>query len=54
VLVVEVDVVGAEPPQRRVAGLVHVRGVAADAEERTLLAAHVPELRREDDLVAAV
>src|SRR4051794_24525989 len=45
VLVVEVDGVHAEALERRLARLAHVAGVAADAEELAVLAAHVAELR---------
>src|SRR4051794_34045164 len=51
VLVVEVDVVDAEPAQRRVAGLADILRTAVDP-----LSVAVPperELRREHDLVAA-
>ena len=53
VLVVEVDVVDAEPLQRGVARLAHVLRLAVDAEEAAVLAALVAELRGEHDLVAA-
>ena len=53
VLVVEVDVVDAEPRQRRVARAADVVGLAVDAEEAAVLAALVAELGREHDLVAA-
>ena len=53
-LVVEIDVIDAEALQRRVARLAHVVGLPADAEERAVVAAHVAELRRQHDLVAAV
>ena len=53
VLVVEIDVVDAEPLEARVAGLPDVVGVAANAEALAVLAADVAELRREHDLVAA-
>ena len=52
VLVVDVDVVGAEPLQRSVAGGEDVLAVAADAQSLALLGADVPELRREHDFVA--
>src|SRR2546422_459018 len=53
VLVVEVDVVDSEPPQRSVARLAHVFRLAAHAEEGPVLAADVPELGRDHHLVAA-
>ena len=53
VLVVEVDRVDAEALQRRLAGRADVLRLAADAEELARRSAHVPELRREHDLVAA-
>ena len=53
VLVVEVDHVDAESAQRRVARLDHVLRGAVDADERTVGAALVPELRGEHDVVAA-
>ena len=52
VLVVEVDRLDAEPLQRAVAAGADVLRPAVDAEEGALRVAHVPELRREDDLVA--
>jgi hypothetical protein len=52
VLVVEVDVVDAQPLERRLARLADVVGVAAAAHELAVLAANVAELRRELDLVA--
>ena len=52
-LVVEVDVVDAEPLQRGVARLLHVLRVAAHLA-RAVVVADVAELRREDDLFAAV
>jgi hypothetical protein len=54
VLVVEVDVVDAEPLQRRVARLADVVGGSGDAEVLAVVAAHVAELCGEDDLVPAV
>ena len=53
-LVVEVDRLDSESSQRRLAGGADVLGAAVDPEELTLLAAHVPELRRDYDLVATV
>jgi len=53
VLVVEVDVIDAQTPQRGLAALTHVRGVAADAEELALLAAHVAELGSQHNAVPA-
>ncbi len=53
VLVVEVDVVGAEALERGFAGAQHVLAVAADAEALAGLVAHVGELGRECDLVPA-
>src|SRR5439155_25458530 len=54
VLVIEVDVVDAEPAERAIAGLLHVLGPPADRPlHRVLGVAHDPELRRERDLVAA-
>jgi hypothetical protein len=52
VLVVEVDVVDAEAPERGLAGPLDVVRVAANAEEGAVLAALVGELRGHDDLVA--
>ncbi len=45
--------IDAEAAERRVAGLAHVVGLAADAEEGAVVAAHIAELRGQDDLVAA-
>src|SRR5437016_5651600 len=53
-LVVDVDVVGAEPLERGVTGGENVLAVAADAEPLALLGADAAELCREHDLVAAV
>ena len=54
VQVVEVDVVDAQATQRRVAGLVHVAGIAPDRASRgILLVAHETELGGQHDLVAA-
>ncbi len=53
VLVIEIDMVDAEAAERRVAGLAHVVGLAADAEEGAVAAAHIAELRGKDHLVAA-
>jgi len=53
-LIVEIDVIDAEALQRRVAGFADVVGLAADAEERAVFAAHVAELRGQHDLVAPV
>ena len=54
VLVVEVDVVDAEPRQRAVAGLAHVLGPAVDgALGRVVGVAHDAELGGDDRLVAA-
>ncbi len=53
VLVVEVDVVHAEPPERVVAGLADVVGPAVHAEIGAVLRALVAELGGEDHLVAA-
>src|SRR5450830_1053276 len=52
VLVVQVDVLHAEALERGVAGRVHVRRPAVDAHPAAVLAAHVPELRRQHDRVA--
>src|SRR5450759_609056 len=52
VLVVQVDVLHAEALERGVAGRVHVLRPAVDAHPAAVLAAHVPELRRQHDLVA--
>src|SRR6266511_1468055 len=52
VLVVEVDVVNAEPPERGVARLPNVLRVAADAEALAIRPADVAELRGQHDLVA--
>jgi hypothetical protein len=52
VLVVEVDVIGAEPLERRLAGAADVLGGAVDAEAVAALVADVAELRGEHDLVA--
>src|SRR5206468_6891015 len=49
-LVVEIDVVDAEPLEARVTGFAHVLGAPTDAEKGSVLAAPVAELRREDDL----
>ena len=55
VLVVEVDVIDAEPLQARVARAAHVLGLAVDAAvARAVRVAHDAELRGEDDLVAAI
>src|SRR3954470_16751800 len=54
VLVVEVDYLDAQTPQRRLARRAHVLGPTRDAEEAPVLAAHVPELRRQHDAVAPV
>ena len=53
VLVVEVDVVHAEPPERVVDGLADVLRTAVDAAATAVLAAHVAELGRQLHLVAA-
>ena len=54
-LVVEVDVVDGEAPQRRVAGCVDIVGPAVDpASARVVRIADDPELGRQHDLVAAV
>src|SRR5581483_7759258 len=53
VLVIEIDRVDLQALQRRVARLADVLRRSVDAEELALLAAHVPELRRDDDGVAA-
>ena len=53
-LVVDIDVVGAEPLERGVTGGENVLAVAADAEPLALLGADAAELCREHDLVAAV
>ena len=54
VLVVEIDVVGPQPGQRRIAGLPHVLRPAVDgARGRILGVAHVAELGGDDRLVAA-
>ena len=52
-LVVQVDVVGAEPLERRVARALHVVGPAVDAEPLPVLVALVAELGGEHHLVAA-
>jgi hypothetical protein len=52
VLIIEVDVIDAEPSQRRLGALAHVFGPAVDAEERPVLAAHVAELGRNHRAVA--
>ena len=52
VLVVDVDVVGADPLERCVAGRQHVLAVPADAKPFPLFVADVAELGREHDLVA--
>ena len=52
VLVVEVDVVDAETLERGVAGPVHVLRRTVDPHPGAVLAALVPELRRDDDLFA--
>ena len=54
VLVVEVDVVDAEPLEARVTGLANVLGAAVDADPAAVRIALVAELRREHDLVAAI
>ena len=55
VLVVEVDVVDAEAPQRVLAARLHVVGAAVDAAHgRVVGVADDAELRRQHDLVAAV
>jgi hypothetical protein len=54
VLVIEVDVIDAEPFEARVAGLVHVLGPAVDADPAAVLVPFVAELGGEDDLLAAV
>ena len=54
VLVVEVDVVDAEPRERRLAGLADVLGAAVDALPAAVVAAHVAELGRQHDLVASL
>ena len=51
-LVVQVDVVGAEPLERRVARSLHVVGPAVHAEPLPLFVALVAELGGEHDLVA--
>jgi hypothetical protein len=53
VLVVEVDLLDAEAPQRVLAALAHVLGVTTDPEALAVLAADAAELGRQDDLVAA-
>ena len=53
VLVIEIDVIDAETAERRLAGLAHVVGLAADAEEGAVIAAHIAELRGQDHLIAA-
>jgi hypothetical protein len=52
VLVVEVDRLDSEPLERRVARRVHVLGVPAYSQPLAVLAAGVPELRRQHHLVA--
>src|SRR5690349_13344099 len=52
-LIIEVDVVDAEPLERGVAGATHVLRGAVDAEAVALLVADVAELRGENDLVAS-
>ena len=54
VLVVEIDVVHAEAPERGVASLADMFGSAVLPEPCSLLVPHVPELGREHDLVSAV
>ncbi len=53
VLVVEIDVVDAEPSQRRVTRGVHVVGTAVHAHPAAVAASLVAELRRQHDLVPA-
>jgi hypothetical protein len=54
VLVVEVDVVDAQPPQRALAGLAQVLGLAADAALGGIVGiAHDGELRGQEDRLAA-
>jgi hypothetical protein len=53
VLVVQVEVVDAQPLQRRVAGLADVPGVTADAQPGALGIADDAELGRELHLLAA-
>ena len=48
-LVVEIDDVDAQPPERRVARLAHVLRRSVYADVRSGRVAHVPELRREHD-----
>ncbi len=52
VLVVEVDVIDAEPPQRRLAGMANVLGPAVDGEAAVPVTGGEPELGGDDDLVA--
>jgi hypothetical protein len=53
-LVVDIDVFGAEPLQRGVTGGEDVLAVAADAEPFAFLVADAAELCREHDLVAVI
>src|SRR4051812_7901944 len=52
VLVVEIDRLDPEPPERLFAALLDVVGLAVDAQELSVLGADVPELGREKYLVA--
>ena len=53
-LVVKVNHLDAEAAQTGIARRAHVFGPTVDAEEAPVLAAHVPELRREHHAVAPV
>jgi hypothetical protein len=53
-LIVEIDVIEAEPLQRCVARRADVRGRAVDAGETAVRTAHVAELRRQHDVLAPV
>jgi hypothetical protein len=53
VLIIEIDDVETEPAQARLAALPHVVRPAVHAEEAAVGAAHVAELRRNDDVGAA-
>src|SRR3954462_7231397 len=54
VLIVEIDVIDTEAPQRAFAGAADVVGLSVNAEERAFGRAHVTELGGDDDAIAAV
>jgi hypothetical protein len=51
-LIIEIDVVHAEPPERGIAGGFHVLGPAVLPDELSVRRAHVAEFGREDHLLA--